>query len=223
MSFDTFSWLPWQINPSVISISAGDWLVVIAELLVAGVIYMELEHSRDTAFFEKATNKAADEDRRKIYAAFLEERGTNDERQRKFYDKLVKRDPGGATLRECCHSQLAMFNEMGFEIERWLSIQRFRGKKNKLISIFPHAPIFFWFIVGPYVCERRKLTGPWFGHNALIFIKRSIEYVLIYSKQLTLNLPGEDQPVIISNEELKNILEKLDELIADNKPLKRST
>jgi hypothetical protein len=182
---------------------------------------MELEHSRDTAFFGKATNKEADEDRRKIYEAYLEERGTNEERQKNFYDKLVRRDARGAHLRKCCHSQLAMFNEMGFEIERWFSIQRFRGKKNKLISIFPHGPIFFWFIVGPYVCNRRRLTGPWFGHNALVFIKRSVEYVLIYSKQLTLNLPGEDPPVIITNEELKNMLKKLDDLIADNKPLKR--
>ncbi len=185
-----FLWLPRHIYHFFISIPAGDWAVVIAELVVAAVIYMELEHSRDNAFFEKATNKEA-------------------------------RDDQGAILRQCCHSQLAMFNEMGFEIERWFSIQRFRGKKNKLISIFPHGPIFFWFIVAPYVCERRKLTGPWFGHNALMFIKRSIEYVMIYSKQLTLNLPGEDPPVIISNEELQSMLKRLNELIEDNKPLKR--
>ena len=143
MSFNMFSWLAWHIHHFFTSISSGDWAVVVAELLVAAVIYMELEHSRDTAFFGKATSKEADEDRRKIYAAFLEEKGTNEERQKKFYNKLVKRDDGGATLRECCHSQLAMFNEMGFEIERWFSMQRFSGKKNKLISIFPHGPIFF--------------------------------------------------------------------------------
>jgi hypothetical protein len=221
MSYEMFLWLPRHIYHFFISIPAGDWAVVIAELVVAAVIYMELEHSRDNAFFEKATNKEAYEDRRQIYAAFLKQKGTNEERQKKFYDELVKRDDQGAILRQCCHSQLAMFNEMGFEIERWFSIQRFRGKKNKLISIFPHGPIFFWFIVAPYVCERRKLTGPWFGHNALMFIKRSIEYVMIYSKQLTLNLPGEDPPVIISNEELQSMLKRLNELIEDNKPLKR--
>jgi len=54
-----------------------------------------------------------------------------------------------------------------------------------------------------------------------MFIKRSIEYVMIYSKQLTLNLPGEDPPVIISNEELQSMLKRLNDLIEDNKPLKR--
>ena len=113
-----------------------------------------------------------------------------------------------------------MFNEMGFEIERWFSMERFRGKKGKLISIFPHAPIFFWFIVGPYVRERRNSTGPWFGRNALIFIKRSIEFVLVYTNQLSLNLPGENPPVIISKEELKGMLKELNDLIADYTPLR---
>jgi hypothetical protein len=188
-------------------VTPGEWLTCAGELIVAWVIFLELEHQRDVAFLAKATDKESDKDRREIYERFLGAKGTNDQRIKTFQEELNK--PEATELRTHCHNQLAMFNEMGYQTDRW-----FRFKQDRYVSVFPHAPVFYWYIAGCYVRDRRALTGPWFGRHALNFIKASIEYVLEYKKDLTLSLPGKG-PMILTVAEMKKMKAEITRLIAD--------
>ncbi|MFZ1203039.1 MAG: hypothetical protein WAN97_01910, partial [Candidatus Acidiferrales bacterium] len=110
--------------------------------------------------------------------------------------------------------------EMGFELQHRISVEHFILRKHGLLSVFPHGPIFFWFIVGDYVRERRRMTGSWFAQYALIFVKRSIDYVLAYSDQLTLGLPGEQETVVIDKKELREMRRGLERLISEHARLR---
>jgi hypothetical protein len=200
-------------------ITPGEWAVFFAEIAVAWVIFLEIEHNRDSAFLTTVTNEKSDCERRWIYAAYLDQTGTIEERTDKFQKALHSSD-GGNRLRRCCHNQLAMFNNMGFEANRWALIDWLAFKKDRYVSVFPHAPIFFWLIVGPHELERRKLTGPWFGQHALIFIEHSIQYVLRYTNELKLSLGDEAKAVTLTRDDMEKMREELKKLVAEKVPLK---
>lgn len=195
------------------AITPGEWMMFLAELLVAYVIYMEVQHNRYVAFFAKATSEKSDQERRNIYNTYLRLSGTREERLRQFHLAIAAATEDANKLRLQCHNQLAMFNEMGFETNRLLS------RRRVIISIFPHAPVYFWFIAGGYFSERRRMTGPWFGQNALIYIKSSIEYVMAKTNELTLGLPGEVEKIVISRQDMQQMTTEIGKLLKEkNQP-----
>jgi hypothetical protein len=70
------------------------------------------------------------------------------------------------------------------------------------------------------VLERRKLTGPWFGQHALIFIEHSIQYVLRYTNELKLSLGDEAKAVTLTRDDMEKMREELKKLVAEKVPLK---
>ncbi len=147
------------------------WIGILAELAVAAVIYMEVEHSRQAGFFQKAVEAGSNSERGKIYEAFVRMEGTFDdlEARRQAFLKTIYADK---CIRDCCDSQVRLVNELGFSATR-----RFARTKS-FIELFPHGPIFVWTIVGPYVEKRRKDTGPWYARHMLAFVLECIEHAL---------------------------------------------
>jgi hypothetical protein len=123
------------------------WLEVFtlfAELLVAYVIFLEVEHSRDSSFLQKTTSEESDEERRAIYKEFFSNKETKEERVDALLKKLMTEGAESDKLRRQCHNQLAMFHEMGFQVDRLRWIRWVWSKKrDRYVSVLPHAPVFF--------------------------------------------------------------------------------
>jgi hypothetical protein len=219
MNWDSVLDLAARIYGFFASISAGDWMLFAAEVFVGAVIYMEVEHGRNSSFLAKATSEQSDHDRREIYRAFLSSPGDKHEKSKGMLNKLIEHSEEAEQLRVAVMNTLSMFNELGFEVTRWFSQWRSGRSRRGLVAFFPHSPVCFWYMTGLWIQERRKLTGPWFAQNALIFIKRSVEYVLRYRKDISMSLPGEDQPIIITHEELRKMKADLSAMIAELKAI----
>jgi hypothetical protein len=184
------------------SITAGEWLLFMSEIAVAAVIYFELEHSRRTAFLEKATGKDSDQERREIYAAYFEVSDisqSSDERANKFMGHLFSK----LELKKMCDNEIALFNEIGFMISPWLT------RKKPLVEIFPHAPVYIWLIVRPYVLQRRTDTGPYFACFYFNFTKRCLDYVIKRTNGLHLRRPDGSDGCRISKAELLRMREEI--------------
>jgi hypothetical protein len=192
-------------------VTPGEWLVILAELLVAWVIFLELEHSRDTAYLGRITSEGADDDRLSIYRSYLGVEGTDDVRLIAFYRELQGSTDAAADLRRSCHNQLAMFNEMGYQTGRWL-----RFKQWRYVSVFPHAPVFFWFIARQHVLARREATGTWFGYHALNFINASVKYVMKRKHAITLNIPGSENRLVVTVADMQGMRDELTRLAREN-------
>lgn len=201
------------------SVSSGEWLLFLAELLVGAVIYMEVEHSTKSSFLAKAASETSDKHRRSIYKAFLELPGTKEQKKAAFQAELAKNDSEGECLRTAVNNTLSMFNELGFELNRWFSLEKYRRSGRGLISIFPHSAVCFWYIAGPFVRGRREITGPWFAQHALTFIKWSIDYVLRYVDHIGMALPGFDEEVVLDRRELERMRSELIGLMAQHRSI----
>ncbi|MFZ1006232.1 MAG: hypothetical protein WAN65_05320 [Candidatus Sulfotelmatobacter sp.] len=194
-------------------VKAGEWLLFLSEIFVGVVIYLELEHNRFTSFLERATEKDADAERRAIYALYLSLPGTPEEKAAAFHEMIYRQTDEGTTLKLKCDNLIALFNDMGFASNHWLSGHWLPFKTNRFISLFPHAPVYVWKVVGPYIRDRRAATGPWFARNCLIFIERSVEYVLKYGDDLKLTQPNGQDGITITVEEMKKMKRELGALV----------
>lgn len=184
------------------SITAGEWLLFVSEIAVAAVIYFELEHSRRTAFLEKATGKDSDQERREIYAAYFElsdASQSSDDRAKKFMEHLFTE----TDLKKKCDNEIALFNEIGFMIRPRLT------QKKQLVEIFPHAPVYIWMILRPYVLQRRTDTGPYFACFYFNFTKRCLDFVIKRTNGLHLRRPDGSDGCRISRAELLRMREEI--------------
>jgi hypothetical protein len=185
-----------------------------AEVFVGIVIYLELEHSRFTSFLEKATAKNADQERRDLYAAYLNLPGTPEEKTEEFHRWIYRDSFAGKALKLKCDNQIALFSEMDFASNRWFSLP---FRENRFVALFPHAPVYMWRIIGPYLRDRREATGPWFAQKALIFIKQCTEYVLGHTEELKLKRPDGSNGLTITRAEMEEMRRELGKLIAEEK------
>ena len=158
------------------------WATFTAEVLVAAAIYFELEQDRTARFIEKATREQSDEDRRVIYAEFLSITGfaSLEDRSREFVRRMLATavepannpTPAQASLKLRCDRQIALFNDLGITIAKWYA------QKQQLVEVFPHAAIYMWIILNPYIIQRRSDTGPWLAQPLLTFTQRCVAFVL---------------------------------------------
>jgi hypothetical protein len=158
------------------------WATFTAEVLVAAAIYFELEQGRTTRFIEAATREQADDDRRAIYTEFLSitEFPSLEDRSREFVRRMLETavepannpDPGHVSLKLRCDRQIALFNNLGITIAKWYA------QKQQLVEVFPHAAIYMWIILNPYIIQRRSDTGPWLARPLLTFTQRCVTFVL---------------------------------------------
>jgi hypothetical protein len=193
------------------------WATFAAEFLVAAVIYFELEQGRRQHFLEKATAEHADHDRREIYKTFVAIAGcsTLEERSAAFVRRMLATPPepenvapsrnGKVSLKTSCDRQIALFNDLGVTVGAWYS------QSGPLVEVFPHAAIYIWIILHPYIIQRRKDTGKWLAKPLLKFTMECVAFVLKENGDRGLhlrNLDGTDG-LNISRDDLLNVEKQL--------------
>jgi hypothetical protein len=188
------------------------WFGGLAELFVGIVIYLELEQHRRMTFLEKATEEDADQDRREIYKAFLEIAGcsTLEQRSEEFV-RLMLNAPEKLSLKNRCDRQIALFNDLGITVGEWYSRSR------PLVEIFPHAAIYIWIILHPYIIRRREDTGKWLAMPLLKFTLKCVTFVLDQNGDRGLHLRYGDgrAGVQISREHLLKIEKQLSAIVGE--------
>jgi hypothetical protein len=174
---------------------------VLAELLVAWVIYIEVDHSRRLAFLEKATRFEANEDRQRIYEAYLGLSADLSVTARAdAFKQLMATDQD---LKHACDRQLALFNELGLTCRRKLF------RENPLVSLLTHASIYLWVILHPYIRKRRRDAGEWFAKPYLAFTLRCVEYTIKHGHGLHLGHANGDEGLRIHLNDVKSIKAEL--------------
>ena len=130
-----------------------EWFAAIGEVLVALVIYYEIEEHRVTGFLEAALDTEGSKERLDIYKAFAE-RYHNQllvEGAEKFAHALL-RDPDCAELRRKVDSQLNQLARFRYSL-RYSVFHR-----NVMVAWFPHVLVRLWLMLGPYA-DRREPPG----------------------------------------------------------------
>ena len=220
-------------SPTVIG-----WATFFADVFVALVIYVELEHNRLSAFIERATKEGAAGHRSEIYNAYLaitefstlEETQRLEKRSEEFMRLLLtgarptrpddahataaeKHTDHAVTLKEMCDGQISLFNELGRAIGRWYS------PKKPFVEVFPHAAIYLWIILRPYIVQRQDDTGEWLATPLISFTLKSVTYVLDKNPERGLHLRHADgkEGIHISRTYLADVEKNLARVL--NRPL----
>jgi hypothetical protein len=194
----------------IASAAFREWCLFGAELLVALVIYLELSHSRSSNFLEKATEEEANQDRRDIYNQFLALQGDLQAMSKVFSDMI--QTPEKSKLKHQCERQIALFSDLGFSSRK--PMWSWHGRReDTLVSVLPHANIYIWVILKPYILKRRADTGPWHSAMFLRFTLRSVDFVLSYKRGLRFRMEDGEGGIEITVEELKAIRVDLKRLI----------
>jgi hypothetical protein len=131
-----------------------DFATVLAELLVAYVIYLELKAGRFSTFEAKALDPKTRRERAYLYKQFFDgflESETLESRRTRFA-MMVQEDK---CLREKCHNQVILFNHL------WFLLRLSPMRKRQVTSWLAHVVVPFWIMVGNYVLEKQRTRGGW--------------------------------------------------------------
>jgi hypothetical protein len=153
--------------------NVAEWVTAGSELLIAAVIFLELEEGRRDKFLAEAANMENYIDRGKIYAAFYDTDGDSiGDRSKRFCERIWKREKEDIELKKSCERQIVLFNRLG-QIRRhaWLF-------KDDYVKLFPHAVVLFWIMVEPYIEERRAMTGGWWGRDFEQLTRKCLRFLL---------------------------------------------
>jgi hypothetical protein len=170
------NWMRWWLS----SQHVAEWATVFAELVVAWVIYREVQLSRNSEFFQRVTDPKTNEARRALYEAFFKSPASSGDvasASAQFFE-VIKRQK---EIRTLCDEQISFFNTLGLAYKK-----RFWIFRNDLVTILPHATIYLWVLCKAYVDCRRKDAGLWFAKPLLKFTLESVEYVLEGKHSLSL-------------------------------------
>jgi hypothetical protein len=75
-------------------------------------------------------------------------------------------------LKRKCELHILMFSRLG-QIRRYALIRR-----GVYVRMFPHTVVLFWIMLKPYIEERRKLTGEWWGEDFMDLTAKCLKYLL---------------------------------------------
>jgi len=163
---------------------------VVAELIVAGVIYVEFEYNRRMKFIEESTSKQAADDRFTIYKEFCEMQELTLSGKSKSFAKRLRSDlDKDQELRTRCERQLALLNNLGFETSRPFSINR------DLKKLFPHGPVRMGIILHDYMDYELRRCGPLNAKYAMKFMLECLEIVKKFSKPICVAYGSKEFPV----------------------------
>jgi hypothetical protein len=198
------------------------WLEVIAELLVAGVIYLEFEHGRLANFCQRTTHDKMGPARATLYREFLEFSSCDLKvRSDKLKENICAEADDKEGLRTAADSQIALMNELGLMATRWFapnSSRWFAFNKN-FTNLFPHIPVFLWVTLRSYIVQRRKDSGPLFAMHLLRYTSRCFDLVIKKGQPLYLRSYGSHPKNLeITIESLKELRNEIDALLS-SKPL----
>jgi len=195
------------------SVTLGEWLGFIGELLVALVIYWELKANREAEFLKAAFEKEEYVKREPLYRLFFNyTAGSWRERGDKLAEDLFQEN--NLDLKIMCGEQLWRLDSLGHvtrpNILRRIVPQIFWRQESA--SFFPHSILFFWVMLRRHVILRRAMTGPWWAHNFLRYTTECTEYIL-RSKVPSVTLYDPDRvrkaDIVFSRNELRKIKREL--------------
>jgi len=147
-----------------------DWAPVLAELLVAYVIYLELKANRFRAFEEKALDPATRTERGFIYREFFANPGAAEslqDRRAGFAERIWKDEQ----LRAKCENEVVVFDHL------WFLLRGSPMRRRQVATWFPHVIVPFWAMVGPYVLQKQQARGWWVERELMDFTLSCIGFV----------------------------------------------
>jgi hypothetical protein len=169
------------------------WLGLLAELLVAFVIYWELEGSRVERFVSEALDESAFGRRRHIYDAFCQSDASTLLERREALMRLLENRPLNnrhagpdecpPDLRHEITLQIAVFSRAQTFIP-WI-------QKYKVEDFVPHIAVMLWAMAYPLIQERRQDAGPSWGRPFAKLVSWSLS-VLTQSAAGTLTIRDPD-------------------------------
>jgi hypothetical protein len=153
--------------------SYAEWATAGAEVLIAGVIWWEMEVNRRDNFLKEAATIGNYNNRRKINSAFYATDGESVEiRSKRFCERLWSSEKDDDVLKDSCEEQIVLFNRLGqISRHRWFY-------RDDYVELFPHAVVLFWMLVEPYIEMRRALTGEWWARDFRELTRECLRFLL---------------------------------------------
>jgi len=170
-------------------------LSVLAELLVAWVIFYELEAGRLDSFLSDAGDLT--DERNKIYKAFcgLPQPGPGKTRSVAFAEYLESSEDG--CLLDACYKNIRLFNRIGARLPKLWSLRR--------TPLDWHVAAVMWMILGPYVDKRRDESGRSYAESFLMYALASTGRLLKQKNRLSWTVRDPDrarkQDVVFTRQE----------------------
>ena len=138
----------------------GTWAAVLAELIVAAVIYWELRASRTVTAFETIYRESTREGRRRLYDAFLAgETQTLVARQEEFLKRILEHKE----LWDASDWQVTQFGWLGLILHRRFLPRWCRYGPNGIVNTISHVITPMAVMLLPYVRLRRRHKGSQWG------------------------------------------------------------
>jgi len=179
---------PTTLETIVLAISA------LAEFVVAWVIYYEWEGGRLVQFLGEADLLV--KDRHDIYFAFCGLPQPSSKPQNQGFKEYLELE-GNTELLDSCHKNIRLLSRIGARLPKvpWL----------KRTPLDWHVAAILWMILGPYVEDRRKESGPSYADTFLKYALASTKHLLAQKRDTwTIRDPDRSrrQDVSLSREEL---------------------
>ncbi len=194
-------------------------LGVIAELLVALVIYFEFQADLTYHALETIYSPHVYKGRQELYVLFYSAAGTDEElstRQENFKAKVLAE----TDHLKACDEQIAQFTKLGYLLRpRWLRRWMFWTKgfrkwsgygPDDMIEFLPHVIAPLGVMLLPYIKQRRSEKGRYYAKHFLglaIACVRKLE-----DRQITLYGSDRSQELTITSEDLTNARKELEKL-----------
>ena len=177
-----------------------------AEAAVAWAIVSESETTRRSHFIERTTKDERNKDRAAIYCTFLETKAADRKAQSREFVKTLWLDE---TLKRQCDSQIEMLNDLGLIIGSGL-----RWSEDFYVEIFPHAAVYMWVILEPYLKQRRDDAGPLFAKPMLTFMKKCVTLLINQGHEIKLRNRQGDIGMMLTPADLRTVRAEIDDELA---------
>lgn len=177
------------------------WLTFIAEIGVVWVIWRESETTRRNHFIETTTRDERNQERATIYAAYLEIKEPDFEQRSRLL--VAKMHADTQDFKRQCDRQIELFNGLGLIISPWFT------RKKTYVRIFPHAAIYMWIILRPYITQRRMDAGTFFAEPMLKFMLACAEFLIKENRPLRIRHPQGADELTISVAHLQLVRQQL--------------
>ena len=173
-----------------------------AELLVALVIYYEVEEHRASTFMGEIQGDLAYTQRANVYDKYSGLSGTTLTEKAEEFRKIIWQDP---YLREICDSQWTYFNRLRYSVRQSLFHRRIAS------TWFPQVSVSFWCMTAPYLRERQTLRPTPITNFGLLAVKESLlELKKQGLKPLTIYSKDGNIRSVISVSDLESMIRDLD-------------
>jgi len=183
------------------STSLVEWATVGAEILVAAVIFYEVEEHRASTFMTDVQDKDFYEKRAALYDAYARLAGSTLKERAEAFRKKLWGDKG---LRELCDSQWTYFNRLRYMLRRSLH-------RRLLAKWFPQVMVSFWVMTAIYVRERQQLRPTPIHNYGVVAVRESLKELKKHGfKPLTIYSNDGQARVEVSVAELENMLADVD-------------